>query len=213
MAVYAGLGQRFGSEWRYGIEPTESRAVTYGCWSEPTSLAVKESGLISTIEVADQGSTLAYTFEDLMRYHGPGSPGGVAHAFKVLERVLPLLEPAGLVERHEIEVETAFAGPGARDGFEMVTRAVTEGRYVVDDALARPELGAMRERFVFRFGYRGRSATVVLREGYMREEFLTLVRKEERTSEEESRLAVLKRELADRLLADPATDVYDVDDR
>jgi hypothetical protein len=72
--------------------------------------------VISTIEVADQGTALTYTFEDLMRYHGPGSPGGVAHALKVLERALPLLEPGGLPERREIEVETAFAGPGARDG-------------------------------------------------------------------------------------------------
>ncbi|HEV7453367.1 MAG TPA: hypothetical protein VGO16_18720 [Pseudonocardiaceae bacterium] len=165
----------------------------------------------STIEVTDQGSTLVYTFEDLMRYHGPGSPGGVAHAFKVMERALPLLEPAGLVERREIEVETAFAGPGARDAFEMVTRAVTEGRYVVDDALARPERGSTRERFVFRLGYRGRSVTVVLREGYVREEFLALARQEGRTGEEESRLTALKKEMADRLLASPATEVYDVD--
>jgi hypothetical protein len=167
--------------------------------------------VISTIEVADQGSALTYTFEDLMRYHGPGSPGGVAHAFKVMERVLPLLEPGGLVERREIEVQTAFAGPGARDGFEMITRAVTEGRYVVDDALARPELGPTRERFVFRLGCRGRSVTVLLREGYVREEFLALARQEGRTGEEESRLTVLKQELADRLLARPATEVYDVD--
>ncbi|MGH3751682.1 MAG: hypothetical protein ACRDRP_03130 [Pseudonocardiaceae bacterium] len=165
----------------------------------------------STIKVADQGSTLVYTFEDLMRYHGPGSPGGVAHAFKVLERVLPLLEPAGLVERREIEVETAFAGPGARDAFEMVTRAVTGGRYVVDDALVRPERGATRERFVFRLGYRGRSVTAVLRDGYVREEFLTLARQDDRTAAEERRLTVLKQELADRLLADPAAEVYDVD--
>jgi hypothetical protein len=167
--------------------------------------------MISAIEVAERGSPLVYTFEDLMRYHGPGSPGGVAHAFKVMERALPLLDPANLVERHEIEIETAFAGPGARDAFEMVTRAVTEGRYVVDDALARPELGATRERFVFRLGYRGRSVTVVLREGYVREEFITLARQEGRTAEEESRLTVLKQELADRLLARPATEVYDVD--
>ena len=167
--------------------------------------------MISTIEVAERGSALVYTFEDLMRYHGPGSPGGVAQAFKVMERALPLLELAGLVERHEIKIETAFAGPGARDAFEMVTRAVTEGRYVVDDTLARPELGAARERFVFRLGYRGRSVTAVLREGYVREEFLTLARTEERTEEEESRLTVLKQELADRLLAAPATEVYDVD--
>lgn len=167
--------------------------------------------MISTIEVADQGSALTYTFEDLMRYHGPGSPGGVAHAVKVMERVLPLLEADGLPERREIEVETAFAGPGARDAFEMVTRAVTEGRYVVDDALARPERGPTHERFVFRLGYRGRSVTVVLREGYVGKEFIALARTEERTEEQESRLTVLKREMAELLLATPATEVYDVD--
>lgn len=172
---------------------------------------MKGVGVDSTIEVAEQGSVLTYTFEDLMRYHGPGSPGGVAHAFKVLERVLPLLEPDSLPERREIVVKTAFAGPGARDAFEMVTRAVTGGRYVIDDALARPELGPTRERFVFRLSYRGRSVTVLLREGYVTEEFLALARQEGRTAEQESHLTVLKQELAGRLLANPATAVYDVD--
>jgi hypothetical protein len=167
--------------------------------------------VLSTIEVEDQGTALAYSFEDVMRYHGPGSPGGVAHAVKVMERVLPLLEPGGPPERREIEVETAFAGPGARDAFEMVTRAVTEGRYVVDDALARPEQGPTRERFVFRLGYRGRSVTVVLREGYVGEEFIALARTEERSAEQEDRLTVLKREMAELLLATPAAEVYDVD--
>lgn len=135
----------------------------------------------------------------------------MAHAFKVLERVVPLLEPGGLLERREIVVKTAFAGPGARDAFEMVTRAVTEDRYVVDDSWARPELGPTRERFVFQLGYRGRVVTAVLREGYVTADFLALVRQEERTAEEESRLVVLKQELADRLLANPAAAVYDVD--
>ena len=167
--------------------------------------------MISTIEVADQGSTLAFTFEDLMRYHGPGSPGGVAHAVKVMERGLPVLEPNGRAERREIEVQTAFAGPGARDAFEMVTRAVTEGRYVVDDALVRPELGETRERFVFRLGYRERSVTVVLRKGYVSEEFIDLARREQRTDQQESRLTVLKREMAELLLSTPAAGVYDID--
>ena len=69
-----------------------------------------------TIDVADCGRPLWFTFEDMMRYHGPGSPGGVAHAFKVLERALPLLDPAAPCERREIEIATAFGGPGARDG-------------------------------------------------------------------------------------------------
>ena len=84
------------------------------------------------------GQQLTFSFADLMRYHGPDSPGGVAHAYKVLEAALPLLGPGGPCERRAMTVRTAFGGPGARDGFELVTRAVTEGRYVVDAALARP---------------------------------------------------------------------------
>lgn len=167
--------------------------------------------VINTIEVVDQAGALAYTFEDLMRYHGANSPGGVAHALKVMERALPLLEPDGPAQRREIEVQTAFAGPGARDAFEMATRAVTEGRYVVDDALARPELGSTRERFIFRLDYRARSVTVVLREGYVGEEFITLARTDNRTQAQESRLTVLKDEMAQLLLATPAAEVYDVD--
>lgn len=164
-----------------------------------------------TIDVVDQGRVLAFTFDDLMHYHGPGSPGGVAHAFTVLQRALPLLEPGGLPERREIVVRTAFAGPGARDGFEMVTRAVTEGRYVVDDFMRRPECGPTRENFVFLVGYRNRTVTLVLREGYVGEEFIALVRIGERTGEQESRLTVLKHEMAERLLAGEPADVYDVD--
>ena len=109
------------------------------------------------IEVIDRGRRIAFSFEDVMRYHGPSSPGGVAHAFKVLERALPLLAPGGLCERREIVVETAFGGPGARDAFELVTRAVTGERFRVDPALARPERGRTLERFVFRLAHRGRA--------------------------------------------------------
>ena len=136
--------------------------------------------MTAAIEVADRGERLAFSFADLMRYHGPRSPGGVAHAFKVLERALPLLDPDAPCERREIEIATAFAGPGARDGFELVTRAVTGDRYRLDPALARPERGRALERFVFRLGYRGRSDA------------------------QEQRLDALKRKLAERLLALPA---------
>jgi len=163
-----------------------------------------------TIVVLDQGQPLEFTFEDLMRYHGPGSPGGVAIAFKALEGALPLLGPEGSPERREISIRTAFGGPGARDGFELVTRAVTGDRYVVDPELARPERGRTLERFVFRLGYRDRVLTLELREGYVTEEFIDLARKEGRGEDDERRLAVLKRELADRVTSARATEVYDV---
>jgi hypothetical protein len=146
-----------------------------------------------------------------MGYHGGGSPGGVAHAFKVLERALPVLEPDGACERREIVVDTAFAGPGARDAFEMVTRAVTEDRYLVDPALARPERGRAMERFVFRLAYRGRAATLAVRDGLVSEEFVDLARTEGRTPEQEDRLDVLKREMADLVMSLPASEVYDIE--
>lgn len=164
----------------------------------------------TTLAVVDQGRLLGYTFQDLMNYHGPQAPGGVAHAFKVLERALPLLDPDGPVERREISVQTPFEGPGARDAFEMVTRAVTDGRYLIDAALARVERGPTLERYVFVLSYRNRAVTLVVRDGLVTDEVIALARKADRSAEEERHLTVLKQEMADRLLARPAVEVYDV---
>ena len=168
--------------------------------------------MTGTIEVVDRGRPIAFSFEDLMKYHGPTSPGGAAHAFKVLERALPLLDRHGLCERREIFVETAFRGPGARDAFEMVTRAVTGDRFHIDAALGRPERGRALERFVFRLSYREARTTLALREGFVSDEFIDLARTEQRTADQERRLAMLKQEMADRVMARPASEVYDVTD-
>ena len=93
--------------------------------------------MTGTIDVMERGRRIRFSFEDVLRYHGPGSPGGAAIAFKALERALPLLDPSGPCERREIIVETAFGGPGARDGFELVTRAVTGERFRVDRVATR----------------------------------------------------------------------------
>ena len=161
-----------------------------------------------TITLLDKGRPVVFSFEDMIRYHGPESPGGVAHAFKVLERALPMLADGGPPERRGMTVRTAFGGPGARDAFELVTRAVTEDRYAVDPSLALPQRGLALERFVFRLGHRGRTVTLILREGYVTEEFIVLTRTEGRTPEEEQRLARWKLEMADRVMAAAAADVY-----
>jgi hypothetical protein len=166
--------------------------------------------LAGSIEVIERGRPIAFSFDDMLRYHGGGSPGGVAHAFKVLERALPLLDPDGPCERRDIVVETAFGGPGARDAFELVARAVTGDRYRVDESLARPERGRTLERFVFRLSYRDRSVTLELRDGFVTEEFIDLARTDERSPEQEQRLDTLKQEMADRVMARPADEVYDV---
>lgn len=116
-----------------------------------------------------------------MEFHGGNSPGGVAHAFKVLQRALPLLNREGAVERREIRIRTAFGGPGARDAFDCVTRGVSEGRYVVDPSLRRPGLGPTRSRFVFELAHRDRVVTLTLREGFVTAEFLELAGRSQRS--------------------------------
>jgi hypothetical protein len=72
-------------------------------------------------------------------------------------------EGRGAAERREIEICTAFRGPGGRDAFEMVTRAMTDGRYVVDPARERPERGDTLARYVFVLSYRGRTVRLQIR--------------------------------------------------
>ena len=167
--------------------------------------------MTDTLDVLDRGRLLSFSLDDLMKYHGPGSPGGVAQAFKILERGLPLLDPDGPCERREIHVRTAFGGPGARDAFELVTRAVTGDRYVVDQELARPERGRTMERFVFELRYRERAATLIVREGIVPDEFIELARKEGKSDDEQARLDQLKLEMVERVMGMAAEEVYDVD--
>jgi hypothetical protein len=161
------------------------------------------------ISVLDSGRRLGFTFEHMLAYHGGGSPGGVAHAFQVLQRALPLLSPSGPPERRELRIVTAFGGPGARDGFELVTRAVTGERFTLEPALARPDLGPARERFVFRLDYGDRAVLLVLRDGFVSEDFIELTRRLERSEEEERRLTEMKAEMAARVMAAEAAEVYD----
>ncbi|MDQ6910469.1 MAG: hypothetical protein M3Z84_06760 [Actinomycetota bacterium] len=165
---------------------------------------------MSTLVVLDQREPISISFEDLLKYHGRSSIGGVAHGFKVMERALPLLAGGEPPERYELTIATAFPGPGARDAFEMVTRAVTGDRYLVDEDLAGPEdPEAPQGRYFFRMGYTDTTIDLTLRPGLIRDDFIALVRKEHKTVGEEERLVWMKEEMADRLLSLPPEAVYD----
>src|SRR4051812_30981955 len=120
----------------------------------------------ATIVVCDQGRSLAFSFADMLAYHGPGSPGGGAHAFQVRGRGPPLLAGEAPPERGELPARTASGGPGARNGFELVPRGGTGARSPLEPELARPERGRALERFVFRLDYRGREVTLAARDGF-----------------------------------------------
>lgn len=162
------------------------------------------------LAVTERGRVLTFGFEDMNRYHGGASPAGVATAFTVLQRAFAVLSPDRPPERRSVLIRTAFRGPGARDGFEAVTRAVSDDRFTVDRTLVRPDLGRLREDFVFEVSNGSLSVTMALREGFVTEEFIDLARTPERTPEQESRLDVLKAQLAQALLSAPPEQLYDV---
>jgi hypothetical protein len=165
---------------------------------------------MATLTILDHGDPIAISFEDLLKYHGKGYIGGVAHGFKVMERAFGLLSPGEAPERYRITIETAFPGPGARDAFEMVTRAVTGGRYRVDAELAPPgTLESPGGQYFFRLAYEGRTVDLTLRPGLVRDEFIQLARRGATTAAEEERLVWLKQDMADRLMGLPASEVYD----
>jgi len=163
------------------------------------------------LEVREEGRAVAFSFEEMLRYSGPGSPGGVALGFKVMERAFPLLDPDGPVERREVVIDSAFRGPGVRDACELVTRGLTDGRYVVDPALERPERGHTLQTFAFRVSYRGRNVSLLLREGLVTDEFVRLAQSPSLTADEQQRFVEMKQALADALMRSPADAVLDVE--
>jgi len=166
--------------------------------------------MADVLRVQERGQILDFSFADMLRYAGPYSPAGVATAFKAMQRAFALLSPTEPPQRRSVRVRTAFQGPGARDGFEAVTRAVTEDRYTIDLNLERPDRGRKLQSFVFELGIGDRSATLLLRDGFVTDEFIDLASKSGRGPEEETRLDALKADLAQRLLGASAEDVYEV---
>ena len=174
----------------------------------PPGLTVSE--VDETILVEERGQLLEFSYTDMLCYAGPYSPAGVANALRVMQRAFAALSANRPPQRRSIVIRTAFQGPGARDGFEVVTRAVTDGRYTVDLALARPDRGRLLQSFVFQVAIADRTATLLLRKGFVTAEFIDLAGKSDRKQAEEAHLDQLKLDLAQRILAAPAEDVYDL---
>jgi hypothetical protein len=165
---------------------------------------------MTTLVVRDQGEPISITFDDLLKYHGRSSIAGVAHAFKAMERAFPLLSAEEPPDRSDLTVESGFPGGGARDAFEMVTRAVTGDRYrLASEPPATEAPEAPGGHFFFRVGYRGTVVELVARAGLVPDDFVQVACKEAPTPAEADRAQQLKEEMAARLLSLPADQVYD----
>lgn len=165
---------------------------------------------MTELVVLDRGESISLSFDDLLKYHGRSSIAGVAHAFKAMERAFPLLSPDGPPDRYGVTVESGFSGGGARDAFEMVTRAVTGDRFrqiAAPEGTSAPE--APGGHFFFRLGYGETSVDLAARRELIPAEFVQVACREAPTPAEAAHAQRLKEEMAERLLSLPADEVYD----
>ena len=125
------------------LRPASQRRLDHSLVAAGSQRRGRVHRMTTSIEVVDRGRLVAFSVDDVMRYHGPGSPGGVAHAVKVLELALPLLDPDGPCERREIVVETAFGGPGARDALSW-SRVPSPAAAIASTARSRVPSAAER---------------------------------------------------------------------
>jgi hypothetical protein len=163
-----------------------------------------------TILVQELGQLLEFSYTDMLCYAGPHSRQGVASAFKVMQRAFAALSPNQPPPRRSVVIRVAYAEPGSRDGFEAVTRAVTDNRYTIEPTLAQPARGRLLQGFVYQVAIAGRTATLMLRPGFITTEFFGLAGKPERDHAEEARLDEMKAQLAHRILTATAEDVYEL---
>lgn len=163
-----------------------------------------------TITVIDDGHPVTLSFDAINAYHGGSFPDGVAHALKAMQAAFPMLSNT-LVERREIEIVTAYDGPGGRDALEAVTRALTEGRLTIDPSLGTADpITDPPGPYVFRFTYRGRSVEARVKPGHIRPDFALLNGWTQKTADDIARHEELKAEMANRLLGLHAGVVYAV---
>ncbi len=113
------------------------------------------------------------TFEDLLKYHSAGALMALSVGFRVLEAGLKELFGDNPPERGEISILSGHAGPGFRDAFEYVTRAVTRGVYTVDVNYPKAQYDPHRaQSYAFVISSTNGSAVEVsLKDGFLPLEF------------------------------------------
>jgi hypothetical protein len=142
-------------------------------------------------------------FDSVVAYHGQAALAMLAITFQGLRAALARLSPDAAPQRSRITVVSGHPGPGVRDAFEFVTRAVTRNAYTVDRSLPEARLNPGADiSYSFRVMLDQRSVTAALRSHVLPARFFELNSMgAKRTAAEASELSALKRRIACEALA------------
>lgn len=169
----------------------------------------------NSIKITDQGELLEIAFADVHRFHGPGSLAGAALGFKACQAALEALCPADPPARIDLSIVSGHPGPGVRDAFELVSRVVTRGAYVVDTTRPVARWNPYQElsfSFVVKVAG-GRLAEVVLEQHVLPPRFFELLHLSAlpaATQAVKQELRELKKSLAARIVGTPTGSLFTV---
>ncbi len=159
-----------------------------------------------SLQVLEHDDLIEFNFDDLRKYHGSRSICGLTVAYKIMQRGFVALGQAQqALDRETITVTTAFPGPGARDAFELVTRAVTRDHYTIDQSVqpSAQIAEAANGAYYFRVSGNGHTVELGIRPVVIPADFIRARRKllaGPVTAEERSQFRALQFQLSETLL-------------
>ncbi len=167
------------------------------------------------LRVLDHDDLIEFNFSDLRKYHGTRSICGLTVAYTIMRAAFKAMAGEQPIDRATIAIATAFPGPGARDGFELVTRVVSRDRYSIDTSVAPSAHIAQAAKGAYYFRFSGKEGTVALglRPQVLPQGFIDLRRKQldgVATAAELEAFRGLQLELSDGLLSLHPSDAVNI---
>lgn len=162
------------------------------------------------IVIQGEEEPISIGFEAVAAYHGQAALAMLAVTFQALRAGLALLSPDAPPRRNDLSIVSGHPGPGVRDAFEFVTRAVTRGAYVVDRSLpeARFAPGGFDMSYSFRITLGGKTVELAVGPETIPARFFALNFTRDRSAAQNAELSLLKRTIAADVLARPAETLF-----
>ena len=155
----------------------------------------------------DRDGDIRLGYDDLLKYCTKANVIAAALMLRVGARAFALLSPGEPVWRRDLTWRIGFPGEGILDCVEMISHAVREGRCLRDpDMPSEGAPPALPGHFIFKIGYRGRTATLIPTAEIFDDEFrASVLRWQDEKNDPQGRAAYLayKKKKADLILSMP----------
>lgn len=161
--------------------------------------------------VRDVRGEITIRLDDIRKYHGQDFDNGLSMALKACQLAFARLTGGAPPDRRKIRLVLALSPPGILDGFEYITRAISDRRAVIDPYCGQgPE--SYNGRYYFEIHYEGRKVSLWLRDGIVPDGYTLLAKRGFLGLLDEADMAAWragKQRIAEAVMRLPAEDVFE----